>query len=142
MLQQISVFAENRPGKLEKITRVLAAAGINIRAVTISDLGDFGVVKLLVDQPQKGFDLLRAAGLAAKLVEVVAVPIADQVGGLDKAAHVLCSRSINIKHAYGFVSQKGRQAVLLFEVDQPAAAAEAFEVAGQKPLSEAELADL
>jgi len=142
MIQQISVFAENKPGKLEKITRVLAAAGVNIRAVTISDLGDFGVIKLLVDQPNKAFELLRATGLAAKLIEVVAVPIPDQVGGLDKAAQVLCQNGINIKHAYGFVAEKNRQAVFMFEVDQPSQAAKVLADASYKPLTQADLANL
>ena len=142
MIQQISIFAENKPGKVERITRVLAAAGINIRAITISDLGDYGVVKILVNEAQKAHDLLRGAGLAAKLIDVVAVPIADQVGGLDKAAQVLWEKGVNLKNAYGFVIDKGRQAILLFEVDQPAAAAKALETAGYKPLDEADLSDL
>ncbi len=142
MIQQISIFAENKPGKLERITRVLAAAGINIRAVTISDLGDFGVVKVLASQPKKAYDLLREAGLAVKLIDVVVVPIPDQVGGLDKAAQVLCQSGVNLKNAYGFVVDKGRQAVLLFEVDQPAAAARALDAAGYKALTEQDLENL
>lgn len=142
MIQQISIFAENKPGKVEKITRVLAAGGVNIRAITISDVGDFGVIKLLVDQAQKGYDLLRAAGAVAKLIEVVVVPIPDQVGGLDKAAQVLCGKGINLKNAYGFVVDKGKQAFLLFEVDDPAEAAKAFTDAGYKPLAEQGLAKL
>jgi hypothetical protein len=142
MIQQISIFAENKPGKVERITRVLAEAGINIRAITISDLGDYGLVKILVNDTQKAYDLLRGAGLAAKLIEVVAVPLADKVGGLDKAAQVLCEKGINLKNAYGFVVDKGKQAILLFEVDQPAVAAKTLEAAGYKPLSAAELANL
>ena len=142
MIQQISIFAENKPGKVERITRVLAEAGISIRAITISDLGDYGVIKILVSDTQKAYDLLRTAGLAARLVEVVAVPIADEVGGLDKAATVLCEKGVNLKNAYGFVVDKGKRAILLFEVDQAAAATQALEAAGYKPLSEAELAKL
>ena len=142
MIQQISIFAENKPGKVERITRVLAAAGVSIRAITIADLGDFGVIKILVDQTRKAYDQLRAAGLAARLVEVVAVPIPDRIGGLDHAAKVLCEKGINLKNACGFVIDKGRQAVLLFEVDQPAQAATALEAAGYQPLTESELGKL
>jgi hypothetical protein len=142
MIQQISIFAENKPGKVERITRVLAGAGVNVRAITISDLGDFGVIKILVNDAPKAYELLRTAGLAAKLIEVVAVPISDEVGGLDKAAHVLAQKGVNLKNAYGFVVDKGKQAILLFEVDQPAVAASALEAAGYKPLKEADLANL
>ncbi len=142
MIQQISIFAENKPGKLERITRVLAGAGINIRAVTISDLGDFGVIKVLASQPQKAYDLLREAGVAARLVDVVVVPIPDHAGGLDKAAQVLCQNGVNLKNACGFVVDKGRQAMLLFEVDQPEAAARALEAGGYRPLTEQDLESL
>jgi hypothetical protein len=142
MIQQISVFAENKPGKIEMITRILARANVNIRAVTISDLGDFGVVKLLVDDPTKGCEELKAVGLVARLVDALAVRIEDKVGGLDKAAHALADKCINVKHAYGFVVEKGRQAIFLFEVDQPAAAAKTLEAAGYKPLGPDDLAKL
>lgn len=142
MIQQISIFAENKPGKVERITRVLAEGEFSIRAITISDLGDYGVIKILVNDTQRAYDRLRMAGLAARLVEVVAVPIPDEIGGLDKAAQVLCENGVNLKNAYGFVVEKGKRAVLLFEVDQPAAAAKALETAGFKPLTEAEMAEL
>jgi hypothetical protein len=142
MIQQISIFAENKPGKVERITRVLAEAGISMRAITISDLGDFGVIKILVSDTQKAYDRLRGAGLAARLIEVVAVPIPDEVGGLDRAATVLSEKGVNLKNAYGFVVDKGKEAVLLFEVDQPAVAAKVLETAGYKVLSEADMAKL
>ena len=142
MIQQISIFAENKPGKVERITRVLAEAAVSIRAITISDLGDYGVIKILVDDTRKAYDRLRGAGLAARLVEVVAVPIPDEVGGLDKVATVLSEKGVNLKNAYGFVVDKGKQAVLLFEVDQPAAAAKVLEAAGYEVLGEEEMGRL
>lgn len=142
MIRQISVFAENRPGKLERVTRLLAEAGVNIRATTISDLGDFGVIKLLVDQPQKGVEKLVAAGVPAKLVEVVAIFLDDRVGGLHRPARTLLDKGINAKNAYGFVVDKGRQAVFIFEVDNPCEAAGALAVAGFHVLEESDLAGL
>jgi hypothetical protein len=142
MIQQISVFAENRPGKIEMVTRILARANVNIRAVTISDLGDFGVIKLLVDDPARGCDELKAVGLAARLIDVLAVRIEDKVGGLDKAARALADKCVNVKHACGFVVEKGKQAVFVFEVDQPAVAAKALEAAGYKPMGPEDLAKL
>lgn len=142
MIQQISVFAENQPGKLEKVTRILARVNVNIRAVTIADLGDFGVIKLLVDQPQKGCEELKATGSAARLVDVVAVPIDDKVGGLDAPAHVLADNCINVKHAYGFVLEKGRQAIFIFEVDNARLATKVLNDAGYKTLGTDDLARL
>ncbi len=140
MIQQISIFAENRTGKLEKVTGVLAAAGVNIRTVTIADLGDFGVIKIVVDDPLRAHDLLRAAGLAVRLNDVVAVSVADEVGGLDRAGRVLRDKGINLKNAHGFVLEKGKQAVLLFEVDQPQQVAQVLAEAGFQALTEADLA--
>jgi hypothetical protein len=142
MIQQISVFAENQPGKLEKVTRILSRVNVNIRAVTISDLGEYGVVKLLVDQPQKGYDELKAVGVAAKLVDVVAVSIDDRVGDLAKPAHVLADNCVNIKHAYGFVVEKGKQAVFIFEVDNAKLVARMLTEAGHRLLTAEDLAGL
>ncbi len=142
MIQQISVFSENQPGKLEKVTRILARVNVNIRAVTISDSGEFGAIKLLVDNPSKGVEECKAVGMAAQLVDVVAVPVADKVGGLDKPAHILAENCVNIRHAYGFVLEKGKQAVFIFEVDNAALASKILAEAGVKTLTEADLASL
>jgi hypothetical protein len=142
MIQQISVFAENRPGKLEKVTRLLAGVNVNIRALAIGDLGEFGVIKLLVDRPQAGVQRLIEAGIAAKLIEVVAIFLDDRVGGLNQAARVLLAKDINAKNAYGFVLEKGKQAVFVFEVEDPCAAGQALQAAGYQLLDEAALTGL
>lgn len=142
MIQQISVFAENKPGKLEMVTRMLSGVNVNIRALTISDVGEFGLIKILVDQPQKGYERLKEVGVAARLVDVVAISMDDKVGSLDKAAHILSENCVNLKHAYGFVLDKGKEAIFIFEVDNTKLAAKLLTEAGYKPLTDEDLANL
>ena len=78
----ISVFAENRPGRLDHITGVLAQANINIRAIKISDLGEHGVVKMLVDDPDTAYHVLKQAGVLVSQKEIIAVGVEDRPGGL------------------------------------------------------------
>ncbi|HIE04554.1 MAG TPA: ACT domain-containing protein [Candidatus Latescibacteria bacterium] len=117
MAYQVVVFAENRPGRLEKITGVLAEAGINIRAITIASSDRFGVVKLLVDRPTDAVARLKEAGLSASLQEVLALPMEDRPGGLHKVLQVFADKGINLRDAYGFVEESGRRAILVVEVD-------------------------
>jgi hypothetical protein len=115
---QISIFAENKPGKLAAVTHILAQEGINIRATTISTSDTFGVINLIVDHPQKAREALTKAGMLAKLRQVLAVLIEDQPGGLDKLAQLLFNEGINVNNAYGFVLESHLKAVFVVDVDQ------------------------
>lgn len=115
---QLSIFAENKPGKLAQVTSVLAGENINIRATTISTSDTFGVINLIVDNPQLAREALSKAGMTVHLREVVAVLIPDQPGGLDTLTKLLEKESININNAYGFVLESGRKAVFVIDVDQ------------------------
>jgi len=117
MPQQISVFAENKPGKINRITGILADNKINIRAITISDTGDYGIIKLLLDKPQEGCDLLKDSGFAATLKDIVAVKMDDRPGGLHGATTVLTKENINVEDAYGFILEGGSTAVFVFQVE-------------------------
>ncbi|MCX7667911.1 MAG: ACT domain-containing protein, partial [Atribacterota bacterium] len=122
MAHQVSVFAENKPGRIEKITRVLAQEEINIRAITISSANGFGVIKILVDKPQKAYDALRTQGIPTYLQEVIAVVMEDKPGTLHRIAQVLTENGVNIEDAYGFVVKSGEKAVLVIQVEnQPRA---------------------
>ncbi len=133
----LSVFAENRPGRLEAITGILARAGINIRAIKISDLGDHGVVKLLVNEPDAALQALTAGGIVASKRPVLAVAVEDRPGGLHAVLNVLTRRGINVEDAYGFA--RDRRAILVIEVPDLAAAEEPLRAAGLDPLAEEEL---
>ncbi|MBF0484908.1 MAG: ACT domain-containing protein [Candidatus Omnitrophica bacterium] len=102
MAKQIRVFLDNKPGRLEKVTGVLAAKGVNVRAMLISDRGEFGIVKFLVDKPDLTIVVLKDAGFAAAVKEVVAVRLDDKIGRLHDMIEFLSSRGINISDGYGF----------------------------------------
>jgi hypothetical protein len=116
MAYQVSVFAENKPGKIERVTTILAAKAINILAITISDAGDYGIIKLLLNNPEEGADALKNAGLPASLKEVVAVKVPDKPGGLAGIAQMLHLKGINVEDAYGFITDKGHEAIFVFQV--------------------------
>jgi hypothetical protein len=116
MPQQISVFAENKPGKIERISGILGNSGINMRAITISDSGDYGIIKILVDKPADGCNALKAEGIAATLKDIVAIRIADSPGGLHTASAVLAGNGINVEDAYGFTIRESNEAVFVFQV--------------------------
>lgn len=139
MAHQVSVFAENKPGRIEKITRILAEARINIRAITISSANGFGVVKILVDQPQRAFEVLREYGVPVYLQEVIAVILDDIPGGLHKVAKVLAENGINIEDAYGFVVERGKTAVLVIQVEHEPQAQSVLERNGFVLLSDEEI---
>ncbi|WP_017873604.1 ACT domain-containing protein [Candidatus Caldatribacterium saccharofermentans] len=139
MAHQVSVFAENKPGRIEKIARILAQEGVNIRAITISSANGFGVVKILADQPQKAFELLREHGLPAYLQEVIAVVLEDVPGGLHRVARILAENDINIEDAYGFVVEKGKTAVLVIQVENEPHAQSVLERNGFVLLSDEEI---
>ena len=115
---QLSIFAENKPGKLAHVTGVLAAENISIRATTISTSDTFGVISLIVDNPKRAQDALTKAGMTVHLRGVLAVLIPDQPGGLDKLTRLLEAEGININNAYGFVLDSGKKAVFVVDVDQ------------------------
>ncbi|MBW2631588.1 MAG: ACT domain-containing protein [Deltaproteobacteria bacterium] len=115
---QLSIFAENKPGRLAKITRILKEGGINMRAITISTSDEFGVINLLVDNPEGARSILEDEGLTVGMKEVVAVVIEDKPGGLDKLVQLLLDEDINIENAYGFVLESHEKAVFVVDVDQ------------------------
>jgi hypothetical protein len=118
MTYQISIFAENKPGRLAAVTQVLAKEKINIRATTIATSDTFGVINLIVDDPAQAQAALTKAGMTVSLTPVLAVVIPDQPGGLNKLTQMLFAERININNAYGFVLESSRKAVFVVSVDQ------------------------
>ena len=139
MPQQVSVFVENKPGKLEKITGLLSARKINIRAITIADNGGFGIIKLLVDDPEPARAALVEGGLVAALKAVVAISIPDRPGALHQVSTVLSRHGINVEDAYGFVLVTGRRAVFVIEVKDPEKVEGVLKREGLKLLADTDL---
>jgi hypothetical protein len=139
MPRQISIFAENRPGKIEKISGILGDNGINMRAITISDSGEYGIIKILVDKPVDGCNALKAAGVAATLKDIVAVKIDDSPGGLHRASSILAKNDINVDDAYGFTIRESNEAVFVFQVKDIRKTEKVLEDAGFGILGDKEL---
>lgn len=142
MAHQVNVFAQNQPGRLERLTEVLMEHGINIRAVTIAGSDDFGVIKLLVSDPRKACDLLQREGFSAFEKEIIAVIMDDRPGGLHRVCHVLGRGGVNIEDAYGFVVQDKHRAVLVVEVEKIPEAEEILLGEGFEIMSDEELYSL
>jgi hypothetical protein len=131
---QLSIFAENKPGRLAAVTQILAKEKINIRATTIATSDTFGVITLIVDNPSRAEAALKKAGMTVRLSRVLAVVIPDQPGGLDKLTQLLFAEEININNAYGFVLEGGRKAVFVVSVDRIEAAEKLLEAKGFQTL--------
>ncbi|RJP32515.1 MAG: ACT domain-containing protein [Actinobacteria bacterium] len=142
MANQVNVFAQNQPGRLERLTEVLLEEGINIRAITISGADEYGVIKLLVDDPRKAFEALQREGFSAFMKEVIALVMDDQPGGLHRICRVLGESGVNVEDAYGFVFQDRKTAILVVEVENVSAAGEILGSKGLEFLSDDELYSL
>jgi hypothetical protein len=139
MAHQIAVFAENKPGRIERVARILHEARVNIRAITIAPGDAFGVIKLLVDDPQKAFTELAAGGVSVVKREIVAIVMDDRPGGLLAATEALSAAGINIEDAYGFVIEDKRRAVLVVEVEKIPEAVVALREHGIRTLTDEEI---
>jgi hypothetical protein len=142
MAHQISVFVENKPGRLERVTEILAKAKVNIRAFTVSGTYEYGVMKFLVDKPDRALEALSSQGVPANKREILAVLMDDRPGGLYRIAKVFGQRKMNIEDAYGFVIQDKKQAVLVVDVEKIGEAKRALKEEGLTLLSDQEIYSL
>jgi hypothetical protein len=139
---QLSIFAENKPGRLAAVTQALAKERINIRATTISTSDTFGVINLIVDDPARAEAVLTKTGMTVKLSRVLAVVIPDQPGGLDRLTQLLFLENVNINNAYGFVLEGRRKAVFVVSVDQIEKAEDLLEKNGFQTLDAKALSEI
>lgn len=118
-ITQISVFLENRKGRLFEICSLLGQAGINIRALTIAETESFGVLRMVVDKPGETIELFRKNNVTANQTEVVAVEVPDKPGGLAEVLATLRENNVNVEYMYGFVEKHSEKALLVFRFDNP-----------------------
>jgi hypothetical protein len=116
MAKQLTIFLENRPGRIKSICDVLLANNLNIWAFAIQDRGEFGLIKLVVDKPAQAQLVLAEQGFACALKDVLAIAAPDKPGNLDRLALALSQKNVNIKDAYGFVSPGDKQGICMMEV--------------------------
>ncbi|MCM8768842.1 MAG: ACT domain-containing protein [Candidatus Omnitrophica bacterium] len=119
MARQISIFLENKPGRISRITGILAKSGINFRASTIADSGTFGIFKIITDHNEKAYQALKEAGCMISFQEVVIVEIPDRVGAFHRIAQLLEEKRINIEDVYCILIKRAEKAALVLKVSQP-----------------------
>ena len=115
--EQISVFLENKAGRLAEVAGILAEANVNIRALAVADTSDFGVLRLIVNDNQKAVDALKNRGFTVGKTDVVAVEVEDRPGGLHRILDILHRAGINVEYMYAFVTQSGNNAIMIFRFD-------------------------
>ncbi|HOI93715.1 MAG TPA: ACT domain-containing protein [Syntrophobacter fumaroxidans] len=115
--EQISVFLENKAGRLSEVTRILSEAGVNIRALSLADTSDFGILRLIVNDNNKAKEALKQHGFTVGKTDVVAVEVDDRPGGLHRILDILHRSNVNVEYMYAFVQQSGNNAVIIFRFD-------------------------
>ncbi len=117
-VKQISVFLENKSGRLAQVTRVLGQNNINIRALSIADTTDFGILRLIVNDPDSAYRALKDAGFTVSITDVIAVEVKDEPGGLAGVLEILQKVNINIEYLYAFLQKATNAALVVFRVEQ------------------------
>ena len=116
-VKQISVFLENTTGRLAEVTSLLGKNKVNLRAITIADTADFGILRLIVNDHDKALDLLKQSGFTAKVTQVFAIEIEDSPGGLAEIMQILDANSLNIEYLYATLEKNKNNAVVIFRVE-------------------------
>jgi len=116
-IKQISVFLENKRGRLFEALNVLSKAGINIRALSIADTSDFGILRMIVNDPEKAKKALENEGFTTKITHVLAVGVKDKPGGLAEVLKILYEEDINVEYIYAFVEKSGEEALVVLRTN-------------------------
>jgi hypothetical protein len=138
-VKQISVFLENKEGRLLDVTRHLGEAGVNIRALCVADTSDFGVVRLIVDDPDRAHESLKESGFTVKETPVVAVEVDDRPGGLSEVLKPLVEQEMNVEYLYCFLEKAADNAIVIIRVEEAEQAVGALKVAGFRTIPAEEL---
>jgi len=137
MLKQITVFLENKPGRIEEITGCLAEANINLHALSLADTTDFGILRIIVSDTEKAMTVLKKKNFMAKITDVIAVAIGHKPGSLHKVLHALNSPDISIEYIYAFTSRhKDYDAIVILSVGNQASVIEKLTSGGLVLLNE------
>jgi hypothetical protein len=138
-IEQLSVFVENKQGKLAEVLELLGGAGIDLRALSIADTKDFGILRIIVDKPADAMKVLTDEGFLAKSNEVIPVAVGDKPGGLAAVLRLLSDGGINVEYTYAFVSHERGRAYVVLRVDDNAAAEKLLSAAGLSMLTSDEM---
>ena len=124
MIRQLSVFVENKPGSVSRPCKALADAGINITTLTLADTKDFGILRFIIDDWQKAYDVLKEKNFAVSVNDVIALEVSDVPGGLSTVLEKLEERGLNVEYMYASVYGSNNRAVLVFRFDDTDSALE------------------
>ncbi|MDD3140066.1 MAG: ACT domain-containing protein [Lachnospiraceae bacterium] len=139
MIKQLSVFVENQPGSLMNVTSVLTEAGINIRAIASFDTPEFGILRMVVDQPEEAKAHLTSQGFVVRLHDVIGVELIDEKGNLNSMLSILADGNININYIYSFVIRHRKAPVMVFNTDDFKKAADILTKANIKIIEQTDL---
>ncbi len=117
MAEQISIFIENKEGRLAEVTAILRDAQVNIRALSLADTTDFGVLRLIVNDNDKATAALKKEGFTVGKTQVLAVEVTDEPGGLNKVLDPLCEQDVNVEYMYAFANPQCKNAIMIFRFD-------------------------
>jgi hypothetical protein len=117
-VEQISIFLENKSGRLAEVTEILARAGINIRSLSLADTADFGILRLIVDRTDRASGVLKENGFTVAKTEVIALQVPDVPGGLARILSVLDGAKLNVEYMYAFIHRSGDDAIVIFRFDE------------------------
>ena len=130
-VRQISVFIENKPGMMVKITDALGNAGVDIRALSLADTQDFGILRLIVNDTEKAREALKAVGCITSVTDVIVAELPDVPGAMTKTVRILADNGINIEYIYAFVSpEKNKKAYIVFRIKDTEKASEVLKNEG------------
>ena len=137
-IKQISVFLENKAGRLAEVTKILGENNININALSIADTAEFGILRLIVSDPDKVHDVLSRAGFSVSSTDVIAIAVDDKPGGLGIALKYLEEAKVDIEYIYAFVGKTSGQALVILRVQDWQKSTEILQNKGIKVLTEKE----
>lgn len=141
-IKQLTVFVQNRKGTIVSVTDILAKNGINIRALSIAETEDFGILRLIVNDEKAAEKVLGEEGYLIKIVDVVGVKIGDEPGKLTSALDVLDKEGINVEYLYAFMARTEKHAYVVLRVEDNSSAENALIKAGFKLITEADICKL
>ena len=139
IIKQLSVFLENKPGRLCAATDVLAKEGVNISALTLADTSEFGILRMIVDQPELARDVLTKSGVVVRLSDVIAVAMDDAPGGAVGILHLLSEAGLNVEYMYACVGKLSGKALMIIRTDDAEAAASTLHRGGYGDINPAEI---
>jgi hypothetical protein len=135
MVKQLSVFLENKAGRLVAVTEILEKNKINIRALSLADTTDFGILRLIVNSSEKAYQILKNEGFTVKINEVIGVEMPDRPGGLNGVLQIMKKEGISVEYLYAFLGTNGRGAMVIFRVENTDKALDILKARGLKVLN-------